>query len=72
MIEFSQKNMIVAIDDQLLKENINIDLTNDGKKKSIIHIQDLGLSAASQQTIGEQPILQVIFRKYHNFTIILP
>jgi hypothetical protein len=72
MIEFSQKNMIVAIDDQLLKENINIDLTNDGKKKSIIHIQDLGSSVASQQTVGGQPILQVIFRKYHNFTIVLP
>jgi hypothetical protein len=49
MIEFSQKIMIVAIDDQLLKENINTDLTNDGKKKSIIHIQDLGSSAASQK-----------------------
>jgi hypothetical protein len=46
MIEFSEKNMIVAIDDQLLKENINTDLTNDGKRKSIIHIQDLGSSAA--------------------------
>jgi hypothetical protein len=49
MIEFSKKNMIVAIDDQLLKENINTDLTNDGKRKSIIHIQDLGSSAASQK-----------------------
>jgi hypothetical protein len=46
MIEFSEKNMIVAIDDQVLKENINTDLTNDGKRKSIIHIQGLGLSAA--------------------------
>jgi hypothetical protein len=49
MIEFSQKNIIVAIDDQLLKENINTDLTNDAKKKSIIHIQDLDSSAASQK-----------------------
>jgi hypothetical protein len=49
MIEFSEKNMIVAIDDQLLKENINTDLTNDEKRKSIIHIQDLGSSAASQK-----------------------
>jgi hypothetical protein len=46
MIEFAEKNMIVAIDDQLLKENINTDLTNDGKRKYIIHIQDLRSSAA--------------------------
>jgi hypothetical protein len=45
----SRKNMIVAIDDQVLKENINTDLTNDGKRKSIIHIQDLGSSPASQK-----------------------
>jgi hypothetical protein len=45
----SRKNMIVAIDDQLLKENINTDLTNDGKRKSIIHIQDLGSSPTSQK-----------------------
>jgi hypothetical protein len=32
MIEFSGKNMIVAIDDQLFKENINTNLTNDGKR----------------------------------------
>jgi hypothetical protein len=44
-----RKNMIVAIDDQLLKENINTDLTNDGKRKSIIHIQDLGSLAARQK-----------------------
>jgi hypothetical protein len=49
MIEFSEKNMIVAIDDQLLKENTNTDLTNDGKRKSIIHIHDLGSSAANQK-----------------------
>jgi hypothetical protein len=34
------------------------------KKKSIINIQDLGLSAASQHSIGGQPILRVIFRKF--------
>jgi hypothetical protein len=33
------------------------------KKKSIINIQDLGLSVACQHSVGEQPILQVIFRK---------
>jgi hypothetical protein len=33
------------------------------KKKSIINIQDLGLLAASQHSVGRQPILQVIFRK---------
>jgi hypothetical protein len=41
----------------------NTDLTNYGKKKSIINIQDLGLSIASQHFVGGQPILQVIFRK---------
>jgi hypothetical protein len=33
------------------------------QKKSIINIQDLGLLAASQHSVGEQPILRVIFRK---------
>jgi hypothetical protein len=47
----------------LLSSARNIDLTNYGQKKSIINIQDLGLSAASQHSIGGQPILQVIFRK---------
>jgi hypothetical protein len=28
------------------------DLTNYGQKKSIINIQDLGLSAASQHSVG--------------------
>jgi hypothetical protein len=31
---------------------VNNDLTNYGQKKSIINIQDLGLSAASQRSIG--------------------
>jgi hypothetical protein len=39
---------------------INTDLTI---KKSIINIQDLGLSAASQHSVGGQLILLVIFRK---------
>jgi hypothetical protein len=35
------------------------------KKKSIINIQDLGLSAANQHSIGGQPILWLIFgRKF--------
>jgi hypothetical protein len=59
--------MTITIDDQLLKENINTDLTNDGKKKSIINIQDFGLSAASQQTVGGQPIIRAIFRKHTLF-----
>jgi hypothetical protein len=42
------------------------------KKKSIINIQDLGLSATSQQTVGGQPILRVIFREHHNFIIVVP
>jgi hypothetical protein len=33
------------------------------KKKSIINIQDLGLSAASQHSVSRQPILWDIFRK---------
>jgi hypothetical protein len=37
------------------------------KKKSIINIQDLGLSAASQHSVGGQPILQVSFRKLSTF-----
>jgi hypothetical protein len=37
------------------------------KKKSIINIQDLDLSAASQHSIGGQPIVQVIFRKFFIF-----
>jgi hypothetical protein len=37
------------------------------QKKSIINIQDLGLSAASQHSVGEQPILQVILRKLSIF-----
>jgi hypothetical protein len=36
-------------------------LTNYGQKNSINNIQDLGLSADSQQSIGRQPILLVIF-----------
>jgi hypothetical protein len=34
------------------------------KKESIINIQDLGLSAANQHSVGGQSILQVIFRKF--------
>jgi hypothetical protein len=37
------------------------------KKKSIINIQDLGLSATNQHSVGGQPILQVIFRKLSIF-----
>jgi hypothetical protein len=33
------------------------------KKNSIINIQDLGLLAASQHSVGRQPILWVISRK---------
>jgi hypothetical protein len=33
------------------------------KKKSIINIQDLGLSAASRHSISGQLIIQVIYRK---------
>jgi hypothetical protein len=33
------------------------------KKKSIINVQDLGLSIASWHSIGGQPILQVIYRE---------
>jgi hypothetical protein len=33
------------------------------KKKSIINIQDLGLSTANQHSVGGQPILWDIFRK---------
>jgi hypothetical protein len=47
------------------------------KKKSIINIQDLGLSAASQHSIGGQPKLQVILenflfleRKFHIFVFL--
>jgi hypothetical protein len=46
---------------------INTDLTNYGQKKSIINIQDLGLSAAGQHSVGGQLILQVIFRKISIF-----
>jgi hypothetical protein len=46
---------------QLQKKNT--DLTNYGQKKSIINIQDLGLSAASQHSVDGQPILRAIFRK---------
>jgi hypothetical protein len=34
------------------------------KKKSIINIQDLSLSAAIQHSVGGQPILWAIFRKF--------
>jgi hypothetical protein len=37
------------------------------KKKSIINIQDLGLSSTSQHSVGGQPILRVIFRKLSIF-----
>jgi hypothetical protein len=37
------------------------------KKKSIINIQDLGLSTASQHSVGGQPKLHVIFRKFSFF-----
>jgi hypothetical protein len=37
------------------------------KKKSIINIQDLGLSAASQHSIGGQTILRVIYLKLSIF-----
>jgi hypothetical protein len=33
------------------------------KKKSIINIQDLGLSTTSSQSTGGQPILRAIYRK---------
>jgi hypothetical protein len=33
------------------------------KKKSIINIEDLGLSVANRHSIGGQPILQVIYRE---------
>jgi hypothetical protein len=36
-------------------------------KTSIINIQDLGLSAASQHSVGGQPILRVIFRIFPIF-----
>jgi hypothetical protein len=42
-------------------------ITNYGQKKSIINIQDLGLSAASRHSIGGQPILWVIYRKNSMF-----
>ena len=42
----------------------NIDLSNYRQKKSIINIQDLGLSATSQHSVGGQPILWGIFRKF--------
>jgi hypothetical protein len=54
----------------LCKEYIfgnNTDLTKYGQKKSIINIQDLDLSAASQHSIGRQPILRVIFREFSIF-----
>jgi hypothetical protein len=38
-------------------------LTNYGQKKSINNIQDLGLSAASRQSIGWQPIPVVYFKR---------
>jgi hypothetical protein len=37
------------------------------KKKSIINIQDLDLSATSRHSIGRQPILRVIYRKVFMF-----
>jgi hypothetical protein len=43
------------------------DLTNYGQKNSIINIQDLSLSAASQHFVGGQPILRDIFRKLYIF-----
>jgi hypothetical protein len=42
---------------------VNSYLTNYGQKKSINNSQDLDLSAASQHSIGRQPIQLVIFRK---------
>jgi hypothetical protein len=42
------------------KNRCHIKLIMD-KKKSTNNIQDLGLSAASQQSIGRQPILVVYF-----------
>jgi hypothetical protein len=42
-------------------------LTNYGQKKSINNIQDLGLSMDSQQPVGWQLILQVIFRILYLF-----
>jgi hypothetical protein len=38
-------------------------LTNYGQKKYINNIQDLGLSFASRQSIGRQPIPVVYFKK---------
>jgi hypothetical protein len=38
-------------------DNFNLYLTNMDKKKSIINIQDLGLSAAGRHCIGRQSIL---------------
>jgi hypothetical protein len=49
-------------------------LTNYGQKKSINNIQDLGLSAASRQSIGRQPIPIAYFRKrlfLENFNLFL-
>jgi hypothetical protein len=37
------------------------------KKMSIINIQDLGLSTASQHSVDGQPILRGIFRKFFIF-----
>jgi hypothetical protein len=34
------------------------------QKNSIINIQDLGLSVASQHFVDRQPILQIIFTKH--------
>jgi hypothetical protein len=34
------------------------------KKKSIINIQDLGLSAANQHSVGGQPILRVFLENF--------
>jgi hypothetical protein len=53
--------------DTFLCHIINTDLTTYGQKKSIINIQDLGLSATSQHSVGGQLILRVIFRKLSIF-----
>jgi hypothetical protein len=41
---------------------MNLYLTNYGQKKSIINIQDLGLSTVNRYSIGGQPILRIIYR----------
>jgi hypothetical protein len=44
---------------------MNTDLTNYGQKKSIINIQDLGLSAASQHSVGGQLILRGVLEVFY-------